>query len=101
VTTNFPSARLVPMTPSKKRTGVVDDPTYMIEVDFFVLAGAHVADEVVYELVKTMHANKPDLAAAFGAFNRFKPDQMVRDNSVPYHPGAIKFYKEIGIWPSS
>lgn len=95
----LPSSRLVQKTPSKKATGVAANPTTMIELDFFLLAGAHVSDEVVYNLVKTMHANKPALAKAFGAFNRFKPAGMAHPNPVPYHPGAVKFYKEMGIWP--
>jgi TRAP transporter TAXI family solute receptor len=95
----LPSSRLVKKSPGKGATGVVADPTTMIELDFFLIAGAHVADDVVYDLVKTLHANKPALAKAFGAFNRFKPDNMAFPNPVPYHPGAIKFYKEMGIWP--
>ncbi|MEH6526047.1 MAG: TAXI family TRAP transporter solute-binding subunit [Sneathiella sp.] len=96
VAKNLPSARIVSIAPNKGKTGVVTDPTYMIEVDFFVLTGADVSDDVVYQLTKTMYENKQALGAAFGAFKRFKPDMMVRENPVPYHPGALKFYKEIG-----
>ena len=95
----FPSSRLVKKSPGKNATGVVADPTIMIELDFFLNCGAHVPDEIVYEVVKTMYNNKPALKKAFGAFARFKPDGMARNNPVPYHPGAIKFYKEVGIWP--
>ncbi|MEP3348589.1 MAG: TAXI family TRAP transporter solute-binding subunit [Marinomonas sp.] len=97
---NLPSARIVSMKPSAALTGVVEDPTNMIEVDFFLIAGADVADDVVYELVKTMASNKAALAKSFGAFNRYIPENMVQKNVVPYHPGAIKAYKEMGIWPS-
>ncbi|MEH6404172.1 MAG: TAXI family TRAP transporter solute-binding subunit [Sneathiella sp.] len=101
VTKNLPSARIVSVSPNKGKTGVTTDPTHMIEVDFYVLVGAHVADDVVYELTKTMHENKEALGNAFGAFKRFKPDHMVRENPVPLHPGAVKFYKEIGQLPAS
>ena len=94
----FPSARLVKKKPGKGATGVAANPTTMIELDFFLLTGAHVADDVVYNLVKTMHANKASLGKAFGAFKRFNPAKMATKNPVPYHPGAIKFYKEAGIW---
>lgn len=93
----LPSGRLVQMSPSKALTGVTDDPTRMVEVDFFVIAGAHVPDETVYQLTKAMYGNKADLAAAFGVFNRFSPDAMHQVNPVPYHPGAVKFYKEVGL----
>ena len=95
---NLPSARIVSMTPADNLTGVVANPTNMIEVDFFLITGADVADDVVYELVKTMANNKPELAKSFGAFNNYFPENMVQKNIVPYHPGAIKAYKELGIW---
>lgn len=97
----FPSARLVQKKPGKANDGIVANPTTMIELDFFLLTGAHVADDVVYQLVKTMHGNKAALGDAFGALKRFNPAKMATRNPVPYHPGAIKFYKEAGIWSGS
>lgn len=70
----------------------------MIEVDFYLITGVHVDDDVIYELVMTMASNKADLGNAFGAFKRYQPKNMVQSNVVPYHPGAIKAYKELGIW---
>ncbi|RKF14357.1 TAXI family TRAP transporter solute-binding subunit [Alginatibacterium sediminis] len=98
VSENLPSARIVSVSPSESKTGVVDDPTHMIEVDFYLLASADVADETVYELVQTMASNKDSLKSAFGAYARYNPQGMVQDNVVPYHEGAIKAYKEMGIW---
>lgn len=97
VNESLPSARIVSMEPAEHLTGVVADPTNMIEIDFYIVTGAHVSDDVVYELVMTMAKNKDDLASAFGAFNRFDPEKMVQKSEVPYHPGAIKAYKELGI----
>jgi TRAP transporter TAXI family solute receptor len=95
----LPSSRTEDLSPKKKgREGVAADPTTMLVVDFYVIGGAHVPDDVVYNLVKTMHANKPDLAKSFGLFNRFNPAGMGSKHPNPYHPGAIKFYKEKGIW---
>lgn len=95
---NLPSARIASVKPDPGKTGVVADPTNMIEVDFYILTGAHVPDDVVYTLVKTMAANKDALAAAFGAYKGYDPAKMVQSNPVPFHPGAIKAYKEMGIW---
>lgn len=98
VNKNLPSARIVSVEPSESKTGVVDNPTKMIEVDFYVLTGAHVSDDDVYELVMTMSNNKEALGNAFAAYKRYDPKKMVQPNPVPYHPGAIKAYKELGIW---
>ncbi|WP_158278890.1 TAXI family TRAP transporter solute-binding subunit [Leucothrix arctica] len=98
VTENLPSARIVSVKPSASKTGVVTDPTNMIEVDFYILTGAHMSDDAVYELVMSMKDNKEALGNAFAAYKRFDPMGMVQPNPVPYHPGAIKAYKEMGIW---
>ncbi|WP_158773538.1 TAXI family TRAP transporter solute-binding subunit [Cobetia sp. L2A1] len=99
VSESLPSARIVSLSPSDNATGVVEDPTHMIEVDFYLVTSADVDDETVSELVKTLHANKTALANAYGVFKRFDPETMVGDSKVPYHPGAIKAYKEMGLWP--
>jgi TRAP-type uncharacterized transport system substrate-binding protein len=31
--------------------------------------------------------------------DRFNPARMTTDIGVPYHPGAIRYYREIGQWP--
>jgi TRAP transporter TAXI family solute receptor len=98
VSTNLPSARIVSVKPDPSKTGVVANPTNMIEVDFYLVAGEDVSDEVVYDLVKTMASNKDSLKKAFGAYARYNPEKMVQDNVVPYHDGAIKAYKEMGFW---
>jgi TRAP-type uncharacterized transport system substrate-binding protein len=52
-------------------------------------------------VTKALHGGKKAFMASFKplGFN-FSPDKMAK--SLPageYHPGAIKFYKEVGLWP--
>jgi TRAP transporter TAXI family solute receptor len=95
----LPTARTVKIKPGKNATGVVDNPTTLIAIDVAMFTNASVPDDVVYKVVKTIYEGKPALIKALGAFARFNPKQMVRKSAVPYHPGAIKAYKELGIWP--
>ena len=61
-----------------------------------------VPERIVYEVVKTLHQNKPALAAAFGAFNLLVPDRMAKPvKDVPFHAGALKYFQEAGIAPKS
>lgn len=77
----------------------VDKPVLVQTFDFIIGVGTHVPDDVVYEFVKTMHANKKDLAAGHPGFNRFNPAEAGKfQPTLPHHPGAIKFFKEAGIW---
>lgn len=71
--------------------------TAMIDYPFFLTAGAHVEDEVVYKVVKLMADNKDFLKAAFGPFARFSKDAMHQKHGTPYHPGAMRAYKELGL----
>ena len=94
----LPSARAGTRKPKKGvSNGIVANPTHLVVVDALLGAGKHVPDDVVYQVVKTMYNNKPNLKKAFGAFARFNPKAMMPKTPVPYHPGALKFYKEIGL----
>ena len=85
--------------PGANMTGVVSDPTHLVRVDILFLASDKVADDVIYKVTKTAYEDKAALVKALGAFARFDPKGMVRKHPAPYHPGAIKFYKEVGLWP--
>ena len=98
--TALPTARTVTIKPGKNATGILGKPTTLVAIDVAMFTNKDVPEDVVYRLVKTVYAGKSDLAKALGAFARFDPKHMVRKSSVPYHPGAIKAYKELGIWPA-
>ncbi len=95
----LPTSRTVKLTPNKNLTGVVANPTVLLGIDIVLFTSAKVPDDVVYKVVMTIFKSKPELTKALAAFARFDPDRMARSSPVPYHPGAIKAYKELGIWP--
>jgi hypothetical protein len=95
----IPVAYAIKLEPGKGLLGIVE-PTWIYAYDYLLLANDKVADDVAYKLAKIMHDNKPALAAGFGALNGFDPGRMVKDTGVvQFHPGAVKYYKEIGAWP--
>jgi hypothetical protein len=77
----------------------IEKPTQVETIDFVIGVGAHVKDEVVIEFVKAMRANKKDLVEAHPSFLQFDPDGAAKNQpSLPFHPGILKYYKDIGIW---
>jgi TRAP-type uncharacterized transport system substrate-binding protein len=58
-----------------------------------------VSEEVVYNFTKILFQNREKVAEKHPAGKALNPKNAVRDTGVPFHPGAIKFYKEEGIWP--
>ena len=94
----FLPARFVTVQPGGNRAGVVK-PTKLIGYSVFFTTHHKMPDEVVYNLVKMLRANKDALVKGTPVFAGFNPGRMTEEVGVPWHPGAIKFYKEIGQWP--
>ena len=77
----------------------VDAPSPVQTIDVVIGVGAHVPDDVVYQFVKAMRENKKDLVAGHPNFNQFNETAAGKAQpTLPHHPGAIKYFKEVGIW---
>ncbi len=94
-----PGSYPVVLKPSKRLEEVRSEVTVQAyDVVFFT--NAKMSDDVVYKITKTIYENKKGMAAVFGAMNGFVPAQMATSyDELQYHPGAIKFFKEKGLWP--
>lgn len=96
---HFPPAYLRAEKPHARNVGVVD-PVNVITYDAALVASTKTPEDVVYRMVKAMHANKKALADSFGVFNLFDPNRMATElGPIQWHPGAVKFYQELGAWP--
>lgn len=89
---------IVKMEPGPAAPGVLEPATY-IAYPQLIFTNAEVSDDVVYEMAKVLYEGKDTMKATFAAFGAFNPDEMVGDlHDGQYHPGAIRFYKEVGLW---
>ena len=66
-----------------------------------VITSASVDEERVYQLTKTIWENRADIAAKHGAGKAINEKNAARYTGTEFHPGAIRFYKEAGIWPET
>ena len=72
----------------------------MMAFDMALVTNVEVPDETVYKIVKTMHTKAKEMADTFAGLRRFKTDAMaIKYDQLSYHPGAIRYYQEIGQWP--
>jgi uncharacterized protein len=65
-----------------------------------LLAGSHVSDEVVYKYVKAIAENEARVQAIGGSLKSspFTAAKMATNPAnLPYHPGALRYYKEKGL----
>lgn len=86
----------------KPRPGLVGihKPTKVIANDMDVYTNKNVSEEAVYKAVKALHDNKPMLVSVFKPFVLFNPKHMATPiKDVPFHPGAKKYYQDIGLLP--
>lgn len=84
--------------PAAYAVGIVG-PTTVMAYNVFLSTSASMPDDVVYSVVKAMHDSKDELVKGQPVFKEFDPKRMTEEIGVPWHPGALKFYKEIGQWP--
>lgn len=54
-------------------------------------------EETAYNLVKAMYENPDAVREAHAILAQWKPELVATDLPIPYHPGAEKFWKEVGI----
>jgi hypothetical protein len=59
---------------------------------------ASMSDDQAYTITKTLWENHADLIATHKASTDMTPEnQKAANSSVPFHPGAMKFFAEKGI----
>ena len=67
--------------------------------DIYFNSGAKVAEATVYAVVKAMWNDMASLHTVNPMFQGWTHQAMVKpDVTAPYHPGAVRFYKEAGVW---
>lgn len=74
----------------------INQTTKSVAVQSALVASEDVPEAVVYELLKAMFNNKSALETAHRRFASLNAGQAAH-NAVPMHPGALKYYREIGI----
>ncbi|MDP2858284.1 MAG: TAXI family TRAP transporter solute-binding subunit [Bacillota bacterium] len=54
-------------------------------------------EALAYQMCKLLYENVPDMKAAASIMNDFKLEDAGQEQIMPYHAGAIKYFKEKGI----
>jgi TRAP transporter TAXI family solute receptor len=62
-----------------------------------IVAACDLPEDVVYKMTKTMAAHVGDMAAVVKPIAGLTPKDMAVDIGVPFHKGAVRYYKEAGV----
>jgi uncharacterized protein len=62
----------------------------------FAVAHAQLPDDLVYHVVRAVFENHEEMMEAHAAAAATVPGNMDRNSFLPLHPGAIRYYRQIG-----
>jgi TRAP transporter TAXI family solute receptor len=63
-----------------------------------MITSADQDETLVYELTKAIWENRDEIATKHPAGKAINEKNAARRTGTDYHPGAIKYYQEVGIW---
>ena len=64
-----------------------------------LITRADADEELVYQVTKTLYEQRAQVVERHPAGRAINPANAARDTGTPFHPGAERYYREIGIWP--
>jgi TRAP transporter TAXI family solute receptor len=68
-----------------------------VAVNAVLIAGNQLKEDMVYNLTKALFDNQADLASAHAKGKEVNLQYAVQGVSIPFHPGAVKYFKEKGL----
>ncbi len=81
--------------PKNTYPGIASD-THVAAVANILICHEKLDAALAYNILKTLFAHKPELVAVHKEANHLTLEGAVHGTPIPYHPGAVKYYKEKG-----
>lgn len=66
----------------------------------YLVAGEKLPEQSVYEITKAILGNTKEFSAVHKEAKNWTVENTLANPKLPYHPGAIKYFKEVGKWDS-
>jgi uncharacterized protein len=83
--------------PAKPLVGIAGSTTIMA-FDYMLWTNKGVKDDTVYRVAKAIYESEKELKGMSPLWRSHFSKRMGKNQDFPYHPGAVRFYKEQGIW---
>lgn len=83
------------VTMAKSTYSFLEEDVPTLRAALFAVAGPHVSDEHVYKIVKALGENMERVRAIHPSFRNHSVEVLAeKPANIPYHPGALKYYRE-------
>jgi TRAP-type uncharacterized transport system substrate-binding protein len=66
-----------------------------------LITHASIDDQLVYDFTKKVYESREQIASRHRAAKDITPENVAKANGTEFHPGAIRYYEEIGVWPTT
>jgi TRAP transporter TAXI family solute receptor len=76
----------------------VEQDTPGIGVNNILFVNSRMPEQQVYNILKTFFDNLAEVQAIHPEAKKLKLETAATGSPIPFHPGAIRFYKEKGVW---
>ncbi|MCH5289437.1 MAG: TAXI family TRAP transporter solute-binding subunit [Treponema sp.] len=74
-----------------------DTDTEALAIRATLAVGANISERTVYDMTKALFEHLEELGVAHAKGKEVSAREAVTGVSVPFHPGAVKYFKEIGL----
>jgi hypothetical protein len=92
----FPYGYLLGASPGSVFIGV-EKPMKVYTFDNVLITSSKVPDDIIYKIIETLENNKSDLVAVQPVLREFSAANLYKKYDMPYHPGALKYFKDKSI----
>jgi hypothetical protein len=86
---------LIPIANYPQAENTEDVPTFGVKATF--VTSADVPEDIVYAITKEVFDNLEEFKTLHPAYSVLTKENMLDGMSAPIHPGAMKYYKEVGL----
>ena len=78
-----------------------DEPIPGIGIGNIIFVNASMPEEQVYSILTTIFDNLEEVKQVHPEAQNLSLETAAVGSSIPFHPGAVRFYTEKGVWPQS
>ena len=100
LTADYPFFRRITV-PADTYRGMEEDFSGLVVGNMHLITSADADEELVYEVTRTLYESRQQVLERHGVGRAITAENAPRATGTPFHPGAERFYREIGIWPES
>ena len=92
-----PSLYFRSVVPAGTYPGLTTD-VAVVAVANVLVVDARMSDDLAYDLTRVLFDKQRDLAAIHPEGARLTLESAIENSPAPYHPGAIRYYRERAVW---